>query len=132
MTATNARMSRLIITLAAILMPSAAHAAPALDGAAMGWYWALPFAGILLSIATGPLLFAKFWHRHYGKIAAAWVLLTLAPLAIVFGPAGALAGLLHALLAEYMSFIILLFALYVVAGGIHVSGGLRGTPWRCV
>jgi Na+/H+ antiporter NhaD/arsenite permease-like protein len=129
MTATNARMSRLIITLAAILMPSAAHAAPALDGAAMGWYWALPFAGILLSIATGPLLFAKFWHRHYGKIAAAWVLLTLAPLAIVFGPAGALAGLLHALLAEYMSFIILLFALYVVAGGIHVSGGLRGTPW---
>ena len=37
----------------------------------MGWPWALPFAGILLSIATGPLLFPKFWHAHYGKIAAA-------------------------------------------------------------
>ena len=46
--------------------------AAALDGAAMSWPWALPFAGILLSIATGPLLFPKIWHHHYGKIAAGW------------------------------------------------------------
>ena len=62
--------------------PSAAHAAPALDGASMGWPWALPFAGILLSIAAGPLLFAKFWHAHYGKIAAGWALVTLAAIAV--------------------------------------------------
>jgi Na+/H+ antiporter NhaD/arsenite permease-like protein len=116
------------IALAAILLPSAAQAAPAADGAAMGWYWALPFVGILLSIATGPLLFPKIWHDHYGKIAALWALLTLAPIAIMFGAATALAALVHAALAEYMSFIILLFALYVVAGGIHISGTLRGTP----
>ena len=30
--------------------------------------------------------------------------------------------------AEYLSFIVLLFALYVVAGGILVTGNLRGTP----
>lgn len=120
------------ITLFAILLPSAAQAAD-LDGAAMSWpnltwHWALPFAGILLSIATGPLLFPKIWHDHYGKIAALWALLTLAPIAIAFGAGAALAAFVHAVLAEYMSFIILLFALYVVAGGIVISGTLRGTP----
>ena len=35
---------------------------------------------------------------------------------------------MHALLGEYLSFIVLLFALYVVAGGILVTGNLRGTP----
>ncbi len=94
----------------------------------MGWYWALPFAGILLSIATGPLLFAKFWHAHYGKIAALWALLTLAPIALASGAPAALAAFVHAVLAEYMSFIILLFALYVVAGGILITGTLRGSP----
>ena len=32
------------------------------------------------------------------------------------------------MLAEYLSFIVLLFALYVVAGGVLVTGNLRGTP----
>jgi len=120
----------LAIALAAALalIPQAAHAAPALDGASMGWPWALPFAGILLSIATGPLLFAKIWHAHYGKIAALWALLTLAPIAIAFGISAAVAAFVHAVLAEYMSFIILLFALYVVAGGILITGTLRGGP----
>ncbi len=109
--------------------PGPADAAPALNGTAMNWPWALPFAGILLSIATGPLLFPKIWHDHYGKIAVAWSLLTLTPIAIVFGSSTALAALVHAALAEFMSFIILLFALYVVAGGILITGDLRGTPW---
>ena len=95
----------------------------------MRWPWALPFVGVLLSIAIGPLLFPKFWHAHYGKIAAAWAILTLAAIALVFGASTALSAFLHAVLAEYMSFIILLFALYVVAGGILISGSLRGTPW---
>jgi Na+/H+ antiporter NhaD/arsenite permease-like protein len=108
--------------------PQAAHAAT-LDGAAMGWPWALPFLGILLSIATGPLLFPKFWHAHYGKISAAWALVTLAAIALGYGASAAFAGLVHALLGEYMSFIILLFALYVVAGGLLITGNLGGKPW---
>ena len=110
-----------------VFLPSAAHAAD-LDGARMGWPWALPFAGILLSIAVGPLLFAKFWHAHYGKIAVAWGLATLVPLAVAFGASAALAAIVHVMLAEYMSFIVLLFALYVVAGGILITGTLRGGP----
>lgn len=96
----------------------------------MGWAWALPFAGILLAIATGPLLFAKIWHAHYGKIALAWAALTLIPLALAYGAPTALAAFVHALLAEYMSFILLLFALYTVAGGLLVTGNLGGTPAR--
>ena len=115
---------------AAILLiaPDVAHAATGLDGATLRWPWALPFIGILVTIATGPLLFKRFWHRHYGKLAFLWSVLTLAPLAAVYGTPAALAAFVHAVFAEYLSFILLLFALYVVAGGILVTGELRGTP----
>jgi Na+/H+ antiporter NhaD/arsenite permease-like protein len=109
-------------------MGGTAEAATALDGATMSWPWALPFLGILLSIATGPLLFARSWHRHYGKIAAGWALLALIAIALRHGPATAWEAFVHAMLAEYLSFIVVLFALYVVAGGILVTGTIRGTP----
>jgi Na+/H+ antiporter NhaD/arsenite permease-like protein len=104
------------------------HSLP-LDGASLAWPWALPFLGILLSIAVGPLAFAKAWHAHYGKIVLAWALLTLVPLVIVAGPAPALATVLQVLLSDYVSFILLLFALYTVAGGILISGRIRTRPW---
>ena len=102
--------------------------AATLDGASMRWPWSLPFFGMLLSIATGPLLFPRLWHRHYGKIAFGWSVLTLALLAWTYGTPAMAAAFIHAMLAEYLSFIVLLFALYVVAGGILVTGNLRGTP----
>jgi Na+/H+ antiporter NhaD/arsenite permease-like protein len=104
------------------------HSLP-LDGASLAWPWALPFLGILLSIAAGPLLFAKVWHAHYGKIVLAWAVLTLVPLAIVHGSAPALATVLQVLLSDYVSFILLLFVLYTVAGGILISGRIRTRPW---
>ncbi|WP_411194518.1 sodium:proton antiporter [Rhodopseudomonas sp. BAL398] len=110
------------------MVPSGAQAAEGLDGAALSWLWAVPFAGILLSIATGPLLFPKIWHAHYGKIAAAWAVLALLPLAVGYGWQLMLASLVHAMLAEYLSFIVLLFALYTVSGGILVTGTMRATP----
>ncbi len=116
----------LVVTVA-VLAPEAAHAAT-LDGAALRWPWALPFAGILLTIAVGPLLFPRFWHRHYGKLAFAWAALAVVPVAALYDIPIALAAFVHAMLGEYLSFIVLLFALYVVAGGILVTGNLRGTP----
>src|SRR5262245_19931391 len=104
------------------------QATATLEGASMGWPWALPFIGILLSIATGPLLFAKIWHRHYGKIAVGWAVLTIAPLALVYDIPAALAAVIHTFLAEYLIFIVLLFTLYTVGGGILIPGNLRSTP----
>ncbi len=109
------------------LLPSWGHAAD-LDGAALAPIWGLPFAGILLSIALFPLFAPKLWHYHYGKIAAAWGVLFLVPFATVFGVHTAAANVVHALLSEYIPFIVLLTALYVVAGGICVRGNLHGTP----
>ncbi|SIQ09283.1 sodium:proton antiporter [Pseudacidovorax sp. RU35E] len=112
----------------------AALAAPALsqaatfDGAALSPLWGLPFAGILLSIALMPLLAPTFWHHHFGKVAGAWALAFLLPFAAVFGPALAGARVVHALLAEYIPFIVLLTALFTVAGGIHIRGNLHGSP----
>ncbi len=99
-----------------------------LDHLMLPWPWALPFVGLLLSIALGPLVAPKFWHVHYGKVAFVWSALTVTPLAALYGVPTALAALTHAVLGEYLSFIILLAALYVVAGGILVTGSLRGTP----
>jgi Na+/H+ antiporter NhaD/arsenite permease-like protein len=119
---------QLVIVAGLVLAPECALAAPALDGTALRWPWAVPFAGILLTIALGPLAFPRIWHRNYGKLAFIWSTLTVAPLAAVHGAPAAVAAFLHAMLAEFSSFILLLFALYVIAGGILVTGNLRGTP----
>jgi Na+/H+ antiporter NhaD/arsenite permease-like protein len=108
--------------------PALASEATHLPGTSMSLLWALPFAGLLLSIATGPLLFPHFWEHHYGKIAALWAALVVLPLAAFHGPAIAGTAVLHTLLTEYMSFIILLFALFTIAGGILVAGNIHGTP----
>ena len=124
---------RPIVTLLAaglLLGASSGARAAELAGEAMGWAWALPFVAVLMSIATGPLLFPKIWHHHYGKIVAAWSILALLAMAVYFGSSAAFEALVHAALAEYLSFILLLFALYTVAGGILVTGNVHGTPLR--
>ena len=117
--------------LGALLM-LLAQAAPAqaasLDGSQLSVLWAVPFVGILLSIAIWPLVAPQFWHHHFGKIAAAWALAFLVPFALTFGPAVAAEGFVHALLAEYIPFILLLTALFTVSGGIYIRGNLHGTP----
>src|SRR5262245_47910522 len=102
------RCSAAAILVSILAAPDAARAAPALDGASLGLPWALLFAGILLTIATGPLLFPRIWHRHYGKLAAGWSAATLAAIAIKFGPTTALDSFVHAMLLEYLGFIVLL------------------------
>ena len=98
------------------------------DGSRLSPIWALPFAGMLLSIALLPLVSPSFWHHHYGKVAAAWALAFLVPFAVIFGGAATSASLAHALLAEYLPFILLLTALFTVAGGIHIRGNFQGNP----
>jgi Na+/H+ antiporter NhaD/arsenite permease-like protein len=88
---------------------------------------ALPFAGILLSIALCPLLVPRFWHRHYPKVAAAWALVLGLPFLAAYGER-AVDAMLHIYLLDYVPFIILLWGLFTVAGGIAVRGAPRGTP----
>ena len=116
---------------ASLLVSSKALAAtegPHLDGADLSLLWALPFAGLLLSIALLPQLTPHIWHRHFGKITAAWAFSFLAPFSMAFGLDLAATEVLHVVLLEYLPFIILLYTLFVVAGGIRVSDTLVATP----
>ncbi|MFW2357672.1 sodium:proton antiporter [Hydrogenophaga sp.] len=115
------------LALAGALLPGLARAAD-LDGAQLSVLWGVPFAGVLLSIALMPLVAPIFWHHHFGKVAAAWGLAFLIPFAITFGPAATGVAVVHAAFAEYIPFIILLTALFTVAGGIFVRGNLHGSP----
>lgn len=117
-----------LLTAGALTMAFPALAAAAeFDGGSLSPLWGVPFAGILLSIALLPLLAPSFWHHHYGKVSAAWSLAFLLPFGLIHGAPQAGAQLVHALVAEYIPFIILLAALYAVAGGIHIRGNLRGS-----
>ncbi|CAG9239098.1 Na+/H+ antiporter NhaD and related arsenite permeases [Paraburkholderia sabiae] len=119
--------TRFALLFALTCWPFAASAA-SLDGAALSVWWGAPFAGILLSIAVFPLVAPKLWHHHFGKISAAWAMLFLVPFAFAFGAPMAFGTLIHAMLEEYVPFIVLLTALYTVAGGICVTGNLHGSP----
>lgn len=118
---------RAILLACAGLSAGLAQAAE-FDGSQLSVAWGIPFAGILLSIALMPLLLPHFWHQHFGKVAAAWALAFLLPFAAVFGAGVAGSHLIHALLAEYIPFIVLLTALFTVSGGIYIRGNLHGSP----
>ncbi|HET8945605.1 MAG TPA: sodium:proton antiporter [Candidatus Polarisedimenticolia bacterium] len=87
----------------------------------------LPFAGLLLSIALLPARAPHFWHRHYHHVALGWGAVFALPY-LVLHPGAAIHDLLHALLTEYLPFVVLLGALFVISGGIVVRGRLGGTP----
>ncbi|MDM8525252.1 sodium:proton antiporter [Desulfococcaceae bacterium HSG8] len=87
----------------------------------------IPFACMLLSIALFPLAAPEFWHHHFGKVSALWAASMAIPFLIVYKGI-ALYEILHIILADYVPFIILLWSLYTVSGGILLRGALRGTP----
>lgn len=108
---------------------AASAQAAAIDGAALTLYWGIPFVGILLSIALLPLLAPSVWHHHYGKIAGFWALAFLIPFALLQGGAGGAAHIvLEVALHEYLPFTILLLSLFVIAGGVRITGNLHGSP----
>jgi len=87
----------------------------------------IPFACMLLSIALMPLLLPSFWHHHFGKVSGFWAAMLGIPFLWAF-TGDALYEILHIVLADYVPFIILLWSLYTISGGVLLRGSLRGTP----
>jgi Na+/H+ antiporter NhaD/arsenite permease-like protein len=87
----------------------------------------LPFAGILLSIALIPLFAPHFWEHHFPKVSAFWALVLAIPF-LFFFKGVAVYEIAHIFIVDYIPFIILLWALFTVSGGIYVKGSLKGTP----
>ncbi|MCG8567169.1 MAG: sodium:proton antiporter [Desulfobacterales bacterium] len=82
---------------------------------------------MLLSIALLPLVAEEFWHHNFGKISGLWAASFAIPFWWVYRDV-AVYEILHIILADYVPFIILLWALFTVSGGILLKGTLRGTP----
>ncbi len=87
----------------------------------------IPFVGILLSIAIFPLVASHFWHHHFPKVSAAWALIFAIPFLLVY-QGQAIYEILHIYFLDYIPFIILLWGLFTIAGGIYIKGSLSGTP----
>ncbi len=87
-----------------------------------------PFAGLLLSIAILPYTADKFRKKNTPLIIAFWVLLFCIPFGASFGGHLLTYQLIETVVLDYVPFIVLLFGLYTVAGGIAIKGGIVGTP----
>lgn len=90
--------------------------------------WALiPFVIMLLSIAIGPMLVEKWWESNRNKLIVSLVLGI--PVAIYMVVVGLTHHLVDTIFFDYVPFIILLLALFVITGGIHLSGDISAKPW---
>ncbi len=86
--------------------------------------WILPFAALLAAIAAAPVLAPRAWER--ASVHAAVAAAAAAPPAVwllLRRPA-----LLAHLAADYLSFVLLLGALYVVTAGISIHGDVPARP----
>lgn len=89
-------------------------------------YSLIPFILMLLSIALIPLISEKFWESNLNKLIISLILAVPTIIWLIFN--GLTHELEHALLFDYVPFIILIFSLFVVTGGIFVDGDIEASP----
>ena len=87
----------------------------------------IPFGLMLLVIAVAPLLADHWWESNKHKLEVALFLGIPTAVCLIMG--GMLHELEHQLFGDYLPFIVLLLALYVITGGIHLSGDIKAKPW---
>lgn len=90
--------------------------------------WSLiPFGIMLLMIAIGPLVAEKWWESNINKLIVSLFLGVPTAVCLIMG--GMVHDLEHQVLFDYVPFIVLLLALFVITGGIHLSGDIKAKPW---
>jgi len=99
----------------------------------MSSFWqAIPFCGALLSISLLPLLAPAIWQRFENSIFSFWGILSVIVVTYSAAPSGAAHVFFETIWGEYIPFVALTFALFTIAGGIHVQLDSRGTPLKNV
>ena len=88
----------------------------------------IPFACLLLCIAIIPLVKGEWWEKYRPFAVIFWSLLFIIPFAVKYGVGTAAETVLECLVNDYLTFIVLLFGLFCVAGNITVEGSLVGSP----
>ncbi len=93
----------------------------------------LPFAGVLGCIALLPLIPAThhWWESTRNRliVSLCFAAATIVYYLIAEGASAIPPVLTHAIVDEYIPFVLLLFALYVISGGISLKGDLPAHPW---
>ena len=87
----------------------------------------IPFVGMLLSIAIIPLFKGEWWEKNMKWVSLGWSLIFLIPFSAAYGAGEGAFRLLESVLLDYIPFIVLLYGLFVAAGGIVIRGTLAGT-----
>ena len=90
--------------------------------------YCIPFAGILLCIALFPLVKPTWWEEHQAPVVLAWSLAFIVPFVMCFGAHHTAEVVLECIINDYLTFIVLLFGLFCVAGNITLEGDLAGSP----
>ena len=95
-------------------------------------FWILlPFVAMLLCIAIAPLVAEEKWEKNLNKFAVSMVLGSVVAIWMVANNNAEnefTHKLVHQMVFDYVPFILLLTALFVVTGGIHVKGDIQATP----
>lgn len=129
------KLQKLVWTLgmllcAIVMHPSVAMAAEKGQdiGKTLPIWFCLPFAGMLLCIAICPLVAGMWWEKNKPYVVIFWSLAFLLPFTMYAGWQMAADQVLEVIFGDYITFIVLLFGLFCVAGNICLEGDLVGTP----
>ncbi|MEZ4654401.1 MAG: sodium:proton antiporter [Candidatus Eisenbacteria bacterium] len=125
------RLSHLLRFVVLLVLVPALSLASEGGGAAHGdlaeklpWFSVVPFVLLLVSIAVLPLVAHHWWEHLRNRAIIAWGLsIPVLIYLLIHGRA----ELAHSMI-EYLAFIALLGSLFVISGGIVVSGDIRATP----
>ena len=95
-------------------------------------FWILiPFIAMLLCIAIAPLVMEKKWEKNLNKFCVSMVLGSIVAIWMIANNNAEnhfTHHLIHQMVYDYIPFILLLTALFVVTGGIKVNGDIKATP----
>ncbi len=83
--------------------------------------WAIPFLGIIFSMSFLPLIAPNFWEKYGSIVPFGWTGVYLIGILCCFGFRELAPAVFEPLLSDYVSFIIQIATLYIVAGGIFVD-----------
>ncbi len=102
------------------------HAFHSVEHATVAWPWVIPFAVLLLSIATMPFVAKHWWEHNYARVAVVLGVIVAGYYCFFLGKSGY--GNMGKATAEYISFIFLLGSLFIVSGGIVIRVRGDATP----
>ena len=118
-----------LLTLLSLCIPAGATGAEAAGHAASVPFWlCIPFAALLACIAAFPVVKPHWWEHHQPIVVAICSAAFLIPFAVVSGMGSAVEIVLECIVNDYLTFIVLLFGLFCVAGNITLEGDLAGSP----